>query len=145
MRSASKATLLCACLLGASARAQVTAEPENVFPPPQGDEGCWVALFAGENFKPPSARLTGRTFIESFESGVTVREPDLEHVGGQSFMNEVRSLVVGPHARLVGYAEPRFRKESVTFESGRHVADLSRFRFQERVRSVKVFCGDFGG
>jgi hypothetical protein len=125
-------------LAAAPAFADVVAEPETLFLPPHGDEGCWVSFFSAPGFRGESAQLAGRTYVKAFETGPVVN-PDLEAVGGESFLKEVRSVVVGPHARLVGYEEEGFGGDSITLRPGRHVVDVDRVGLQ-RARSLKVFC-----
>lgn len=122
-----------------SAQGDVRATPDSLFLPPHGDEGCWVSFFAGTNFGLPAAQLRGRSDVEAFESG-PVLEPDLKHVGGQKFIAEARSIVVGPNARLIGYERPRFRDQALTIGPGRQVVDVAALDFHERVRSLEVRC-----
>jgi hypothetical protein len=131
--------LLAGALAAPSAISQAGAQPDDLFLPSHREEGCWVSFFGRRQFRGDSAQLRGRSFIEAFESGPVV-EPDLAAVGGQAFLKRVRSLAVGPNARLVGYAEPGFRDQVLTVGPGRNVVDLSVIEFHERVRSLKVFC-----
>jgi hypothetical protein len=89
---------------------------------PEGD-GCFVNAFAGEQFHPPMTTYTG---------------PRHERL----FMRHAGSLIVGPHARLLGYAGNRYRKETLDVPPGAHVADLAGTGFDRRVDSFKVVCGD---
>jgi len=54
--------------------------------------------------------------------------------------DRAQSIVVGPEARLVAYAEPGFRDELATFEPRQHVPDLEEIGFARRVASLKVIC-----
>jgi hypothetical protein len=58
----------------------------------------------------------------------------------REFFQRTRSLIVGPEARLVAYAEPGFRKEILTFEPRREVEDLRALGFPERIASLKILC-----
>jgi hypothetical protein len=52
----------------------------------------------------------------------------------------MRSLIVGPHARLTGYAEPLFRILILELPPGTRVADLSALGFHGKVRSLRMEC-----
>lgn len=119
-----------------AARAQL---PGDVFVPPYGDRGCWVLLFAGKEFDPPVAKLNGPTFIENFEEGPVVT-PELEPVGGPTFLRAIQSAIVGPNARLMGFENVNYDKGTVTLDPGAQVPDLIELNFHERVDSLKVEC-----
>lgn len=124
-------------LAAAPVQAQLLPTPEELFPPPHGDEGCWVSFFAGPNFTPPAAQLAGRSYVESFATEIPgAVKPALDHVGGEAFFRDVSSLVVGPHARLVGYGERNFRGRELVLEPGQHL----NIELDESVRSFKIFC-----
>lgn len=138
------AFLLALGVLTASApvQAQILAnDPAPV--PPHGDEGCWVMLFKGKNFKPPMARLEGEEFIERFatEPAATVT-PELRDVGGQAFFKEIRSVVTGPTATMLGFEGERFSKQVLEIKPNLSVRDLDALQFRETVKSVKVRCGE---
>lgn len=129
-------------LYGLLAAATALAQPpgdEQVFVPPYGKGGCWVLLFAGEEFDPPMVKLKGPTFIENFRDGPVVT-PELKSVGGPIFLRSVQSAIIGPHARLVGYEGIRYSKRSLTLEAGQQVPDLIDLGFHERVNSLQVEC-----
>ncbi|MFA7388514.1 MAG: hypothetical protein WCZ87_12750 [Thiohalobacteraceae bacterium] len=119
------------------------AIPQEVTPQehitPYGDEGCWVSVFRGEEFGTPSARLVGPTFLEGFVTGPVVSE-DLAEVGGQDFMADIGSLIVGPQAEFLVYEEEKFANEILRLEPGQRVPDLSALRWKERAKSAQVRC-----
>ena len=85
--------------------------------------GCFVHAFAREQFRPPMTTYTG---------------PRHEPV----FMKDASSVIVGPNARLVGYAGGRYRKESIDIGPDTHVPDLAELGFDRRVDAFKLLCGD---
>jgi hypothetical protein len=114
----------------------VTAADVN--PPqldPEAGEGCWVRFFDGANFEQPLGRLDGGLYINSIAGPGLIGRMD-----EKEFFQRTRSLIVGPEARLVAYAEPGFRKEILSFEPRREVRDLRALGFPERVASLKILC-----
>ena len=57
-------------------------------------------------------------------------------------MCEASSVIVGPGARLLGYAANRYRNESLDVPPDARVPDLGAIGFDRRVDSFKVVCGD---
>lgn len=107
--------------------------------PPQLDpkygEGCWVRFFEEPGLERPLGRLAGAVYVNSLSG------PGL--IGGmneEEFFRRVRSLVVGPEARLTAYAERGFSKEMFTLEPGREVEDLRALGFPKQVASLKILC-----
>ena len=86
-------------------------------------DGCFVDAFAGEQFHPPITTYTG---------------PRHE----QLFMRHAGSVIVGPHARLLGYAGDGYRKETLDVPPRAHIPDLAEIGFDRRVDSFKVVCSD---
>ena len=114
-------------------------EPETTPLTPYEGEGCWVAVFQGSNYRPPTARMSGPTFLENFMTG-PVLTPDLEAVGGQEFLTRIDSLIVGPHAVFLVYAGENFSGETQEFGPGQRVSDLSAMDFSAKAKSAKVRC-----
>jgi hypothetical protein len=114
----------------------VTAADVN--PPqldPEAGEGCWVRFFDEAGFRQPLGRLDGGLYINSIANPGLIGRMD-----EREFFQRTRSLIVGPEARLVAYAEPGFRKEILTFEPRREVEDLRALGFPERIASLKILC-----
>lgn len=89
----------------------------------QASSGCFVHAFSREQFRPPVTTYTGPR-----------HEP--------LFMRDAGSIIVGPGARLLGYAANRYRNESLDVPPDAHVPDLGALGFDRRVDSFKVVCGD---
>ena len=123
---------LAACGLAAPALA---IDPSPSYLDPKYGEGCWVRFFEDENFERPLARIGRSTYINSLAAPGLIGEMQIPE-----FFQRASSLVVGPEARLVAYAEPGFRKEVLNFEAGREVPDLQAIGFPERVASLKIDC-----
>lgn len=83
--------------------------------------------------------LEGPVFVESL-AGSPVQVPNSENVPPQPLFTQVKSLQVGPHARIVGFAEPLFRSPTLDFPPGSAVQDLAERGFHERVRSFRMDC-----
>jgi hypothetical protein len=113
---------------------------DKSFLPPYGDQGCWVSIFDGKNFRGESARIAGPDYIERFVTKPGTVEPDLRNVGGQDFFRRIDSLIVGPHARLIAYAGQWFSGAEITFLPNARVPDLDVLNFSNRIESVKVRC-----
>ena len=79
--------------------------------------------FANAQFRPPVTTYTGPT-----------HEP--------VFMKEARSLIVGSGARLEGFANARYRKQTLDLPPGARVPDLEALEFDRRVDAFKVICAD---
>ncbi|HEX6318111.1 MAG TPA: hypothetical protein VFZ84_04490 [Burkholderiales bacterium] len=107
--------------------------------PPQLDpiygEGCWVGFFSEPGFERPMGRLAGALYINSIAGPGLIGT-----LNEEQFFRQARSVVVGPEARLVAYAEPGFRKEVFSLEPQREVQDLRELGFPGRVASLKILC-----
>ncbi|HEX6266024.1 MAG TPA: hypothetical protein VFZ81_03925 [Burkholderiales bacterium] len=102
---------------------------------PQAGEGCWVRFFDGENFERPLGRVAGHLYINSIANPGLIGRMD-----EKQFFQRASSLIVGPEATLIAYAEPGFRKEVMALEPRREVKDLRALGFPERVASLKIVC-----
>ena len=99
-------------MLGASAVTLLMAASESA---------CYVHAFAGENYRAPMTTYTGPTH-ERF------------------FMKDAKSLIVGPGARLVGYAGTQDAKQVLELPSDATIPDLAKIDFHSRVASFQVVC-----
>lgn len=133
MRRARLAGLAAAAALVAAPAAAIDPSPSYL--DPQAGEGCWVRFFDGKDFAQPLGRLGPTVYINSLKSPGLIGNMDIPE-----FFARASSLVVGPEARLVAYAEPAFRKEIFTLEPDHKAADLEAMRFHERVASLKIVC-----
>lgn len=121
--------LLC-CALPAGA---VQLRPHAV--DPHARESCWVRFFGAPGFEQPLGRLAGGLYIQSLDGPGLIGNLHLK-----DFFERTHSLVMGPEARLVAYAEPGFTEEILSLRSGRRVADLRKLGFPARVASLKIVC-----
>jgi hypothetical protein len=122
----------------AAVLAALPAGAADLNPPqlhPEAGDGCWVRFFDGPNFEQPLGRLDGGLYINSIANPGLIGRMD-----ERQFFQRTRSLIVGPEARLVAYAEPGFRKEILSLEPRREVKDLRALGFPERVASLKILC-----
>jgi len=102
---------------------------------PAVGEGCWVQFFAERDFKRPMGMLPGGTYINSLAGPGLIGE-----FGEREYLQRTASLVVGPEAKLVIYAEPGFDNELATIGPNRKVPALDAIGFPQRVASLKVLC-----
>lgn len=116
----------------------LSAGAADINPPqldPRYGEGCWVRFFNEPAFEQPLGRLAGAVYINS------ITGPGLiGNMNEEEFFRRARSLVVGPEARLIAYAEPGFRKEVFSLEPQREVKDLRELGFPKGVASLKILC-----
>jgi hypothetical protein len=119
--------LLCLFLFCASAEAASPRAAKH--------EGCWVRFFGDEDFKRPIARVVGALFLNSvFGPGY------IDAVSVRDFPRRVRSLAVGPEARVFVYAEPGFKSEVANLGPDDKVPDLASIGFPKAVGSLKILC-----
>ena len=130
-----------AAVLGAALAGCATSAPpvRDVFIPPYAEKGCWSRLYGDAEFGAPVRQLEGPVFVEAL-AGSPVIVPGLDKIPPQPLFTEIRSLVVGPNARITGYAEPLFRTPTLELSPGARVADLPAAGFYERVRSFAMQC-----
>jgi hypothetical protein len=127
------ALLAATAALAAGPAAAIDRNPSYL--DPKYGEGCWVRFFEDANFERPLGRIGRSTYINSLAAPGLIGEMQIPE-----FFQRASSLVVGPEARLIGYAEPGFRKEVLNFEARREVPDLQAVGFPERVASLKIDC-----
>ena len=111
----------------------------DVFVPPYAEKGCWARLYADNGFSGNMRQLEGPTFVEAL-CGTPVIMPNMSASAPQPLFTEVRSIAIGPHARLRGYADPLFRKPTIALAPGSTVADVHTLAFHERVQSFELRC-----
>lgn len=87
------------------------------------DDGCWVHAFERTQFRPPVTTYTGPS-----------HEP--------LFIKQAESLIVGPRARLVGYAAGRYAEQTVALGAGTRLPDLAAIGFHKRMDSFQLLCTD---
>lgn len=136
MSSTSRASALLLIALSACA-----SEPprRDVFVPPYAEKGCWARLYGEPGYAGAMRQLEGPAFVEALDS-TTVVVPQIQSTSPQPLFSEVASVVVGPHARLVGYAAPLFRLQDLELAPGAALPDVSQVAFYERVRSFTLEC-----
>jgi hypothetical protein len=92
-----------------------------------------VSVFDAPNYGPPSARLAG------FASGAP-RELDLRDAGGENFVGRIDSIVVGPGAEVVAYAQKKPAGVELLLKPGTRIPDLNVVNFRNRIDALKVRC-----
>lgn len=111
----------------------------DVFVPPYAEKGCWARLYADNGFSGNMRQLEGPTFVEAL-GGTPVIVPNISESAPQPLFTEVRSLAIGPHAKLRGYADALFRKPTIALAPGSTVPDVHALAFHERVQSFELLC-----
>ena len=95
-----------------------------------------MRFFGEEDFKRPLARVVGTLFLNSvFGPGY------VDAVSVRDFPRRVRSLAVGPDARLYVYAEPGFKTEVAAVGPDDKVSNVGELGFPKSVGSLKILCG----
>jgi hypothetical protein len=94
-----------------------------------------VHFFAAQDFAQPMDRLSGALYVNS------VAPPGfLGRYSEKEYLRRAGSVVIGPEARLLAYAQPGFQGQIFAFEPGRRVRDLHELEFAARVASLKIQC-----
>lgn len=102
---------------------------------PDEGESCWVRFYGAADFKEPLGRLAGGLYIQSLAGPGLIGE-----VHFKEFFERTHSLVMGPQARLIAYAEPGFTDPILSLAPHREVADLRKLGFPGRLASMKILC-----
>ncbi|HEX5767606.1 MAG TPA: hypothetical protein VFX94_05160 [Burkholderiales bacterium] len=129
------ASLLAAALLAACHRAPT----RDVFIPPYAEKGCWAQFYEQAQFGAPVLQVDGPTFVEAIPGSI-VMVPNLDKIPPQPLFENARSLVVGPNARLVGYAETLFRGTPTVLDPGTKVPDAASVGYPQRFLSLTLEC-----
>ena len=111
----------------------------DVFVPPYAEKGCWARFYAEPGFAGPMRQLEGPAFVEAL-GATEVLAPGIERAPPQPLFSEVRSMLVGPHARIVAYAEPLFGKKVLQLPPGARMDDLGGVSLGERAGSFTMRC-----
>lgn len=111
----------------------------DVFLPPYAEKGCWARLYGEPGFAGRMRQLEGPTFVESM-THTAIIVPEIQRTEPQPLLSDVRSLEVGPHARLVGFAAPLFQRRDFELPPGAKLAETAEVGFYERVRSFRLDC-----
>ena len=96
------------------------------------DKNCWAEIFEDTDFDidDPHVKVMG-----PFQSAT------LEDVAGQSWNNEIESLIVGPNAMVYAYKEPDFSGTEVVFVANQRNSDLADLDMSDNIESLKIKCG----
>jgi hypothetical protein len=84
-------------------------------------------------------QLEGPVSVEAID-GAPIRVANLDRIPPQPLFSEVRSVLVGPHARIVGYHETLFREPVLELGPGSRLADVDALKLHERVQSMRMDC-----
>lgn len=108
----------------------------DLFLPPYAEKGCWARLYEQAGFDGRMRQLEGPVYAEAVGSSPVI-VPDLGSIPPQPLFEEVRSVVVGPHARLQGYGEALFRGAALALAPDSREADID---FGARIKSFTLQC-----
>src|ERR1051325_8629732 len=92
---------------------------------PKNRDG-YIDVWSDKDFRGGTIRIYG-----------PAQYPALEFAG-QGWGDDIGSLRVGPNAFVMAYHRRDFQDEPVTFGPNEEVADLSQFRFDDEMESMKV-------
>src|SRR5215203_6938932 len=93
---------------------------------PQQTGDCYIDVWRGADFRGETTRIHGPAQYASLE------------LTQGNWGNDIGSLRVGPNAFVLAYHRRDFRDEPITFGPNDEVADLSQFRFDDDIESLKV-------
>lgn len=93
---------------------------------PQQTGDCYIDVWRDADFRGETMRIYGPAEYASL---------DLSH---DNWGNDIGSLRVGPNAFVLAYHRRDFRDEPVTFGPNDEVADLSHFKFDDDIESLRV-------
>jgi len=128
-------------LLGLSILVAACApQPEHdFFLPPYAEKGCWARFYEQPDFGAPMRQIEGPAMVEAVP-GAVAELPDMKEAGVQPLFVEARSLMTGPHAKLIGYSDTLFRGAATVIDPGTRVRDLAQLGYPERFRSIRLHC-----
>lgn len=87
---------------------------------------CYIDVWRDADFRGETLRIRG-----------PAEYPTLA-IGGGRWGDDIGSLRVGPNAFVIAFRRRDFQDELVTFGPNDEVADLSHFKFDDDIESVKV-------
>lgn len=93
-------------------------------PQPTGD--CYIDVWRDADFRGETIRIYGPAEYASL------------NLAQGNWGDDIGSLRVGPHAFVLAYHRRNFQDEPVTFGPNDEVADLSHFKFDDDIESLKV-------
>lgn len=128
------------CLAAVLAAGCMNHPPQrDVFVPPYAEKGCWARLYSGAGFSGDLRQLEGPVYAEAIHE-LPLHAPGSTHTPPQPLLSEFRSLRVGPHARIVGFAQTLFREPVIEVPAGSEHTDLAAQGFHDRVHSFVMHC-----
>ena len=92
----------------------------------QKNGDCYIDVWRDADFRGESRRIYGPAEYRS-----------LEFAEG-NWCDDIGSLRVGPNAFVMAYHRRDFQDELITFGPDDEVADLTQFRFDDEIESMKV-------
>ena len=129
-----------ACLATMLATGCVNHPPQrDVFVPPYADKGCWARLYAGTRFTGDMRQLEGPVHAEAIHDS-PLQVPGGAQAPPQPLLSEFKSVRIGPHARIVGFAQTLFREPVTELPAGAERPDLAAQDFHDRVQSFVMHC-----
>ena len=87
---------------------------------------CYIDVWRDADFRGETQRIYGPAEYPAL---------DLAH---RNWGNDIGSLRVGPNAFVMAYHRRDFQDELITFGPNDEVADLSQFKFDDDIESLKV-------
>lgn len=87
---------------------------------------CYIDVWRDADFRGETIRLHGPAEYASLD------------LAQENWGDDIGSLRVGPNAFVLAYHRRHFQDEPVTFGPNDEVADLSQFKFDDDIESLKV-------
>ncbi|HEX7314593.1 MAG TPA: hypothetical protein VF297_11770 [Pyrinomonadaceae bacterium] len=92
----------------------------------QKNGDCYIDVWRDADFRGEKTRIYGPAEYRSLE------------LAEGNWCDDIGSLRVGPNAFVMAYHRRDFQDELVTFGPNDEVADLSQFKFDDDIESMKV-------
>jgi hypothetical protein len=95
------------------------------------DKNCWIEVFDDTKYDAddPHVKVDGPKEFAS-----------LKNLSGRNWNNDIQSVIVGSGAMVLAYKDKDFKGTEISFASGQHIPDLSKFNMSNDIESMKIMC-----
>lgn len=99
--------------------------------PLKHDNKCWAEIFMNSEFDKNGSRLL---LMGPHEL------PTLKGLNDQNWDNDIESIIVGPEALMVAYADPEFGGRALILAANQNVGNLSDAQMKNEIESLRITC-----